>query len=590
MALPYADAVANLQAGGLTGDALTSAMSSLNNAYGVGTPTGANAGATAAAPVSTAIPTKSPTGAQTYTTPEVQTSTTNAGLTPQTPTGPAVAPNQTLPAGAPANSIIDGKGGFYTPDAYGTYTYQDGKGDSTPGQKLPANLPTAAAPAAPPQTPITNPVTPPANTTTFTLPQGNAGTTLDQYQTSIQTQLDAQKAQLAQAYQEQQANYQQEIDALNSQNDQYQQLEAAGLSAEGNSVQQEIAAKQAALTQEQAQFQQAYDAKTALISEMDGLLTTGNGIIDQMKNTTGLTSIMTPRITQTMADVTARAGVITSLLSAYDGQIGVAQNQLKSTTDALTSLYGDQITYYQNVIAFYDNAQKVNDTQLATLSSDQKTYIDAQIAMLQDNVNNTQKNVDTITAAMLDPTKALAYASAGVSLNDSPAQITAKLGTFAYSQELADTSSKMSAAGYSEQPVHGVTPVTITDSQGKTTLWYNTKQAAPKVFGSASGGYYTVSGDGTVTPLVGGGGTSSSTVGKDLSDAFAAIKAGAPPDQVRQKFLAAHPTAGSDWNNYFGSGGTATSPLTYPTPPASSSSSGFDLFKPSTWGSFFGGG
>ncbi len=69
-------------------------------------------------------------------------------------------------------------------------------------------------------------------------------------------------------------------------------------------------------------------------------------------------------------------------------------------------------------------------------------------------------------------------------------------------------------------------------------------------------------------------------IGTALTDATAAIKAGAPPAAVRTAFLAKYPTASTDWNNYFTAPDTAKQ--TYPTP-APAASKGFNLFDPSTW-------
>lgn len=285
------------------------------------------------------------------------------------------------------------------------------------------------------QSTIGHPVTPPATTGAPTLPQAQAPSIADQFNTSLSATLAAQQQQLTDTLKAATESFQTRIDALDKQNQELQQLQDNGMLSENTTIQQETAAKQAALDQEKQQFQDNYQARQQLVGQLQTLLTTGQSVIEQMKGTTGLASIMNPRLSQTMTDVQAQAGVITAALAAYDTQIGLAQSQLKSATDAISSIYGDQISYWQNVVSFYADQEKTNNAKIASLTSDQKAYIDAQIKQLQENVNQTQQTASAISKAMLDPQTALAYAKAGVSLTDTPEQISAKLATYEQAQQ-----------------------------------------------------------------------------------------------------------------------------------------------------------
>lgn len=303
---------------------------------------------------------------------------------------------------------------------------------------------------APPMTSIGSTVTPPTNGggSGPTLPNPTGASTAAQYVTGIAATLQSQQQQLQDAYQQQQQNYQTKIDALNTQNKELQALEDNGMAGELSTTTQETAQKQAALDQEQKAYQENYDANQSLIGEMDGLLTQGNQIIENMQNTTGLASIMNPRIAKTMSDITARTGVIQAVLAARNDQIGVAQNQLKSSLDAITSISNDQLNYYKSVVSFYDNQKSDNTAEITKMSADQKTYVDGQIKSIQDNITQTQQTASIIQKAMLDPTQALAFAKAGVTLNDSVEQINAKLATYAQSQALQWTTPQLVGGDY----------------------------------------------------------------------------------------------------------------------------------------------
>lgn len=340
--------------------------------------------------------------------------------TPPTTPPPNVSP---IP-GNPTVAATDAEG-RYVLDRFGTYTYYMNNGNTKTGVQLPAQQ----------ITPINNPVTPPGSAGTPAPVNANGPSAADQFTTSLSVALAAQRNQLATALKTQQDTYQIKIDALTKENTDYKSLQDTGMLSEGSAIAAETKAKQAALEQEQQQFKENYDARQKLTDHLETLLTSGQQIIEGMRATTGLTSIMSPRISQTMTDITGQAGVITAALAAYDTQIGIAQNQLKTATDAITSIYGDQVAYWKNVVAFYSGRESDNVAEIASLSKDQKTYIDAQIQMLQDKITNTQNTANIVQKAMLDPTTALAYAKAGVSLTDSPAQINAKLATYEQVQQ-----------------------------------------------------------------------------------------------------------------------------------------------------------
>lgn len=291
--------------------------------------------------------------------------------------------------------------------------------------------------AAPQPTPLGSTLTPPtAYGQQPTLPNATAPTSAQQFVTSISATLDAQKQQLQDAYKQQVADKQKQIDAITKQQGELQQLQDTGMMGEHSVVQQETADKQAAYQLELQRVNDNYNANQTLVSEMDGLLTTGNQLVEQMKETTGLASIMNPRIAQTMSDVAARVGVIQAVLAARNDQIGVAQNQLKTSLDAITSIASDQINYYKNLLNFYEQQKSDNQSQIVDLTKDQKTYIDAQLGMLQDNVQQTQQTYNLIKQAMLDPDTAMIYGKAGVSLTDSIQQINEKLSAYETSQQL----------------------------------------------------------------------------------------------------------------------------------------------------------
>lgn len=435
------------------------------------------------------------TSAATGSTPSSQTVTTSptssqlpSFFSTPSPFQTTPAPQVTQPQTQPTNANINTYG--LTTSSANWYQLQQGESIQNYNARIAAANPNLPAPGTTSSTGITNnaPIISSIGSTTsaptFTgggspnFQQATAPQAVSTYLSGVGANLQSQQAQLTGAFQQQQQNYQTQLDALNKQMQDIQTLENAGMAGELSTTSAETAAKQAALQQEQQQYQDNYNANQALINEMDGLLTQGNQIVADMKNTTGLASIMNPRISQTMSDITARTGVIKAVLDARNNQIGVAQKQLTDATTAITSIYKDQMDYYKAVVSFYQDQQKSTQSNIDTLTKDQKDYVDGQITQLQDQIKQTQQTSDLIQKAMLDPTTAALYGRAGVTLNDSVQQINQKLAIAGYAQELSTLTETMAKQGYSSSPMPNSRPVTIVDSQGQSHTFYAPPTAA----------------------------------------------------------------------------------------------------------------
>lgn len=352
-----------------------------------------------------------------------------------------------------------------------SWTFAEAPSFDTSGKQIGGAGFTAPTPAS---TPITDPVdaTGAVSGTLPDLPDGIGGNTAAAYTTSLTEQQATQQAAFDAENAKRIADYQTQIDALNKQLQDFEALQEAGLGETYKVMQQEVLDKKAELELEKQRFDENYNANQQLIGELSNLLTEGNTLIKQMQETTGLASIMNPRISKTMSDVAARAGVIEAVISARNGQMSYAQQQLNTAVNTIDAIAQDQINYYTTLIDFYEMQSDDLDSKVTTLTKEQKVYLDAKLIQLENDLNTTKATALHIQEAMLDPQTALDYARAGVTLNDSVATINQKLARSAYSQELSNISNTMSENGYSTIPIAGVTPVMITDSLGKQKAWY----------------------------------------------------------------------------------------------------------------------
>lgn len=380
------------------------------------------------------------------------------------------------------------------------------------------------------QTPIGNPVTPPAGGATYTPPAttNTASSTATTYTQSVAQNVEAQKAAVQAESDKRAADYQTQIDALNKQNEQLQTAEKDNLTSQGAAIKAEIDEQRAMIDANNKTFQAEMDAKNALINELNGLNTTLGSTLDQMNSTTGLKSIMDPRIAQATSNMTSRMTVINALMAAHTGNIGEAQSHMTAGLSAISNIATEQINYYKSVMDFYTKQQSDNNTKIAAGKNDQQKFLDAKLSILQDDLKNAQDMATTLSKAMLDPKTALLYNRAGVSLNDSPATAAQKVAMQSAADDKAwGTPYKM-----------GTDYVQANKNTGEVRMVQN-------------------------NPATGNGGsvvdTRTAVEGQDLADAKAhwadSTWRTAHPNitwaDMKQTFLTTHPSSSAAWDSYY---------------------------------------
>ncbi len=334
--------------------------------------------------------------------------------------------------------------------------------------------------ATPPPMPSTSTQ---VSTTTITppfTPVPQATQVADTYLTSVAQNLANVTAALTAATDKRIADTNTQIVAAQKTLDDLRTQQKGAIDQQGQLAQDEANRKLDLLTEEKNRFDTNYNTVQGLASQLQTLLTTGNALIEQQKNQAGLSAIITPRINQTISNVASQAGVIQAAISVYNGQMSQAQSQLTTATNVVTSAYQDQLDYYTTLQDFYKTASTETGQKLITLTSDQKTFLNSQISTLKDNMKLAQTNVENIKNAMMDPNLALAYAQAGITLNDTPAQINQNLAQYGYSKELADLSKTMAKEGASpllpgQSIPPGSVPLQQIDSKGVVHNWYKAK-------------------------------------------------------------------------------------------------------------------
>ena len=234
---------------------------------------------------------------------------------------------------------------------------------------------------------------------------------------------------------------------------------------------------------ERLYIQENFDANQLLVKELGTLLTEGNTLIEQLSGVTGLTSIRNARINQGIDAVNARAGVISAVMAAREGQINQAYTMIDRSLAAITADKTDKLAYYNSLLNYYssEKAQAILDRD--DTFDDEKAYASAQLALLQSDIVNIEKTADTVRQALIDPATSLLYAQAGISLLDSPETINQKLAQQQYFNEVTETVTTMSLNGYKPLAAGSSIPsgalvVSTVDSNGVQRDWYQISSGA----------------------------------------------------------------------------------------------------------------
>ncbi len=314
-----------------------------------------------------------------------------------------------------------------------------------------------AAPAAPVNptptvTPVTSPVPAPTPTATPTLPVPQAPTTHENFMASGATQLDNTRKTL-------ETGYKTQLDQIQAKRDEAQKNVDQLTADQGNLIDTNIGPllepfrQTLETTQREALHVNAnFEANQALTEELSSLLTEGNNLVKQQKGLPLSMSVINKTTTKTMSDIAARAGVIQAVMSARNGQISTAETMIDRSVAAVTADRKDQLDFYKTVYDFYEGQKTDENKKITSLDSEKATFVKAQIGLLEHDMTQAEDNANNIKKLMQDPDKAMFMAKAGVTLNDTPEQVNAKMAKQAQVEAVAKEKNDLTEKGYTYVP------------------------------------------------------------------------------------------------------------------------------------------
>lgn len=335
--------------------------------------------------------------------------------------------------------------------------------DATGQQPVPQTSPTLP-PTTPQLSTLQTPV--PASSLTpsqtFDLPQPQAPTIQQEYVTSVTQDVQNARNALEADYKSRQERADKELERLRGEEKQ--------ITDKQQELTQPFREQLETAERERLFINENFQANQRLVGELESLVGEANARLTGEVNRFASRSSIQAGYTRTLNDITARSGLIQSVMAARNGQIAQAYTMIDRSVAAIAADRNDELR-------FYDALLTLNNQKQLKLDTESKKIVDEKTALLKGDLSKLEKTAQSIKDAMIDPDTALAYAEAGVTLLDTPEQINKKLADYQYVKETRDLSNQMALKGFSSIPSGTKAPgdaptVTITDSRGVKRSYY----------------------------------------------------------------------------------------------------------------------
>ena len=252
-----------------------------------------------------------------------------------------------------------------------------------------------------------------------------------------------------------------------------------------------------------ASLEEDFAKRRKTVNELDTLLTQGNQLIEQARNAP-ITKYRSRSVSQEMQNVQARAGVLQAVVSGLDGNINFAHSIINNASNAVASVWNDQLTYNQAYMSLVESGELAKNKI-------QDDYANSQIVLAEQKLNQLEETKSYIQGLMIDPASAQFIADAGITLNDSVEEINTKMQEQTSKQEREDTINELTIDGYEYVPfAEGRDDVVTLEVGGKTLSFVPPSDDGELLspseaktlgvpYGTTKGGAYGVTAGGVVT-------------------------------------------------------------------------------------------
>jgi hypothetical protein len=152
-----------------------------------------------------------------------------------------------------------------------------------------------------------------------------------------------------------------------------------------------------------------------------------------------IASVATGRLNNTREQYAGRISFLQAGIAAYDHNISLANIFIDRGIEAVNADRQDRLKYLNFVQDLATSKDSELKTQLLNLSKDEKTALDNEIAIIQDQIKQTEDNRDFITKLLTDTQTAQTAIKAGVSITDTQDEATQKIVNYTKANPYANS-------------------------------------------------------------------------------------------------------------------------------------------------------
>src|SRR3990167_1522348 len=292
---------------------------------------------------------------------------------------------------------------------------------------------------------------------------GNTGFTSNQDSSAVESYWTSMNNTIANLQQNADNDKQEQINKIQQDKQNAQEELNNARASENTLLADEMQMKLDAFDTNMARYDEAYKTKQGFITQLMTLTEQGNVLIAQQKGVSGLALIRNPRVAETIANLTAQAAVLQIGINASEFNMTSSNNIINTAMSAITSIYSNQLDYYSNI-------SKLASDKVIKLEAEESDFMTAKIATIEAEIKRVQDNADKLQEMFTDPTKAVTFAKAGITLFTPQSQWGALLAKQADREEIKDTINEYVSDGYT--PTAVPTANTITIQAGGQTLYF----------------------------------------------------------------------------------------------------------------------
>lgn len=331
---------------------------------------------------------------------------------------------------------------------------------------------------------LKTPTPAPAPTGKFKPPEPVADTTRDSFFTSLTGAVDTTRTSLEKTYKSELDQIEKGRTKAQAEIDRYTDMQETLIDRDIEPLLKPFREELETSERKRLYVDKNFHANQKLTDELETLLNEGNELIRVKKEQPIPLSLQNRQVNKTMADVSARAGVIQAVMNARSGQIAEAYRMIDRSVGAITADRQDELSYYKTVYNFYQEQKDSEGAKLLNLDKRQEQFVERQIGLLEHDLAQAEANANHIKSLMTSPESAQFMADAGVTLNDTPEQVAGKLAEQSRRQEAQDLKNELTAKGYTFIPFPSSTAGLKTFQVGGQTLAF---KEPPVATGGGSG-------------------------------------------------------------------------------------------------------